>query len=1741
MLLMLTSSIAALAVTLPPTPTQSEHLTATEIAGFASLNSTETVSIQNFPNAISNSFKIDIPEGEAVRNISLALAPSALPRTEGISFIAPSDFNQTGATSEGVDYNTSGLQVSAIDEYWSFEGTNNLPTGWTSTNSYYGRVNTMSCGTNGSSARSLTLRHSTVYVTSNVVDLSSLSNGQIAFWMREGQSGCGEDPDSSEHLYLQYKRSSGSWGQITYFNAGLGYPYYTPRNVAFNLPSDAFHANFQFRWYMPRGSGTCCDWWFVDDVRLTKPGGQGNWTSPAFGPSATNSNYRSLPGPYGLMSIDTDAPANSVTWSILDGTNNTPLDGFSGRQGRFADLGGIDWVKHPKIRLKVTLEAMGTGSVTKVNGIHIQGRFVDNFDDTPSTWTLINTNWDGDSINGNGEAYSPTILSRRPISRITTALTATGGGRLEATIDDGPWQTFPANGVTNLAVSAHEIQFRWTGQGQYFELEKFDIELHGSGLPESPVIDLGGDGREEWGIKNQSIGTWGWQDVLADGNRSIDVKFPGQHNIGVWIPKDSDGFLLFEISPELATGVSDLQMQLLVGGNLISSWNYGSGDESRTFRVQGADRNNLVAELAISQPVWSRSGVEYVAAEIMLDAPAGGARLGGIAIPHVASATLHFEPDSDFVLGLNNLAGNGWLTLPLAMSWKYPGAMRVTLTELNTGLATAIELVSTANLSTTLSPSWQMFEVGHNISILEGELAALRYDLVAENNAVTYTVWLGASPLPPNTIEGDADAIILPAAFSTGGYSLGAGASGPGMCCDLSPTLRFSLNASWDDEELLTLTLRGVMADGLVSLPWVHLFGAGPAQGVENDMKITDWRVLNDRGISIADETSYLKSDSDISVEVDFGFEELNSMFAPRSGDIEVRLLENGIVKAQTTSLNQGLATFSTRTPLATGDVEYAVEFTPLVGGTDVTTIILNRSFAIDSISPQVINQSVDAHDNLEPSLSQTLTFELSDSPVLPTDVTLMLWREWQDDADDDGEIDADEFQPEPFNLPNNLSKSQGNYSFTFDDTYGSEGDLIAGYITGSDPAGNGIVDGGSGEAESHLFVYQLMTDEAPSIDRTGAMWVGGPRLRLHPSPIYGLVVPFEEANGFSDIDHISFNLAGNSDLEKLPVRWNASDNECSTSSENMQILGCNVTATVGNLTAFTSQMQIQIDFRIGWALPDEGDLRREPDIEVVDRAGQGDWVALPELRWRFSTDLQVEPDSIQVDLEQGKRSANGAWVAPGSNITISGRVSFSPTGDLPIDEMKVKIRLNGRGLTVRTENGWWTATVKASNQAGPTEELTFELTEIPAQARDVTDRGLAIFYITVDNAPPTPIAVVGPRVGSEIPVSSLSSLVVELQVKELQQLDIETLSLHWLVTHGSNPYGDEIASGEAEVILPSHNAAGEAIPVRSTLDLESVIPAVMLSEELTLHIWISGQDMVGSQMVSDIQFNSEGNPFAAWQIQQLQADLLVEDSDLSYSKSGEIELGESITVSVLVHNLGEVYGTAELTFEEVDSEGVRRSLTPVSVQVGVDPKGSSEGQIDWVPTSAGHYFIVVSMAGEEVATGITITVAQPAETGVLAGLEAKGFTIEMIGILGGLLIMLVAVVVIGKRTRDAPDENWFEEGDATATVEAEIIEGANSGSPAGQQMAQAEWATMQANQVGQQGQSGQQQEWTPEQISHWQQQTNSQAGQQQEWTPEQIAWWQQQQQVQQGYSQQYTEQGWQGYQQAQQDYNPPN
>ena len=180
-----------------------------------------------------------------------------------------------------------------------------------------------------------------------------------------------------------------------------------------------------------------------------------------------------------------------------------------------------------------------------------------------------------------------------------------------------------------------------------------------------------------------------------------------------------------------------------------------------------------------------------------------------------------------------------------------------------------------------------------------------------------------------------------------------------------------------------------------------------------------------------------------------------------------------------------------------------------------MTTITTERSFQTDSLAPLLIDVNLEHYDHLQHSTNQQLRFEIYDRPILPGSMTLMLWREWLNDYNFNDWPDEEEYVPFQLAVPGNLSMSQGNYTFTYDDNPGTYGDKVAGYLVGSDPAGNPLLDGGGPGPDDHLFMYELALDGAPIAYGENATMDGDRQPWLHPGNEYEFIIPFTEPNGF--------------------------------------------------------------------------------------------------------------------------------------------------------------------------------------------------------------------------------------------------------------------------------------------------------------------------------------------------------------------------------------------------------------------------------------------------------------------------------------------------------------------------------------------------------------------------------------------------------------------------------------------------
>ena len=371
------------------------------------------VQISQWPDGISELIKVEVPDNEALTGIDLTMQPELLPRTGEISWTTSTDWHQNGAMPESVDYNqTTGLSLMSINEHWDFQG--GFPADWvasTPANTFpnvawnsptyptagqgdtYIDHTTLSCGSNGTVAGAMKLQSDTSggigsstgghTLDAPRIDLSGASSVEVHYWVRKGWSACGEEPDTNENLEVKYLDSNLQWQVLDTFLGSVSgqQPAFQVSHV---LPSNAYHSDFVLRFHHVYGTSNQFDWWFVDDVIITKPGNMGNWTSPEFGPD-TIGNFQSVPGPYGLVSIDSSIPTGStLNWSVLDANTMNPISGYENLNSIWANLGPIDWEEHPKLRLRLEMVKGGSsqGAMT-IHGVHVQGRIVDSFDRSP--------------------------------------------------------------------------------------------------------------------------------------------------------------------------------------------------------------------------------------------------------------------------------------------------------------------------------------------------------------------------------------------------------------------------------------------------------------------------------------------------------------------------------------------------------------------------------------------------------------------------------------------------------------------------------------------------------------------------------------------------------------------------------------------------------------------------------------------------------------------------------------------------------------------------------------------------------------------------------------------------------------------------------------------------------------------------------------------------------------------------------------------------------------------------------------------------------------------------------------------------------------------------------------------------------------------------------------------------------------------------------------------------------------
>ncbi len=1625
---------------------------------YTPVGQTVEISIPVYPNGSSSILKVEVPGGEALQELDLELQPRPLPIVEEFSWDTPSHFNNTGAVFDNVDYNKTGLTILPHGIDWDFETANH---GWTlSANGGWARgydsTLGQSNGVHGGSNAIYTYNGnypnymgSTYWATSPTFDCSSCSGTwSLSYWKR-----LGVESSSWDHAYVQIKNAQGGWINLwsnsgtvndgSYSMASHGVGSYISNN-----PS----AQVRFGLGTTDGSVTYTGW-NIDDVSILPVGGVSggfaNWTSPDFGPQAMT-GVTSVPGAYGIFSIDAIVPSGAaLKWTILDATTLSPIPGFSDRSEHVADLGIIDWETHPSLRLKLALVA-GSGGAPHIYSINLQGRVVDDFFADPSAdgWSLGGASWSSADNRIYGTAsevvFTPTYEVARPISRIRTDMVMSGSAQIEVSVNGGNWSSIEQTVTQTLNSSASSVRFKIFGGGSYWQLDRFEVDLQGAGMPMHPRIDIALDNRYEWEIPSGAHGLWGWQNRLGSGYLETKMSFstPSTRQVSLLLPTAGIEAMAFDLTP-VGAATNNITLDFKVGSTTIFSRNISTIAKSTTISVVGDELIQLNAALLNATP--SSSGEGYSMTIVDLDITASGGSdllLRGLRAPYSPTAVISADGDHPLVRSINEVIASqsgmtGTQYIPIPLQSDMPAGYIARMARSSSSTAPNIISMSMTNVSQfePLTPSWQWIEVDVLFDTQE-DAQRVELELAAINKYASFHCSVDA--IQPAASQGE----MAGNCQGQGNYDLIEWHPQNPMEVTKNNTLirvhwSFRFDSGWDDEDLLDVRTSMVTVSGTHSLPEVFAFGAGSTNGVENDVNLDDWWVVNQIGEEVPKTALFLSPGAVVDVVVKIGFEDVGDMWSPRSGEVEVSLWQSGVQLNSTTTLDKGFATMSAAVPSSGAYITWEVRLSGL-NGQGVAYSVRSYTFQTDSLAPEVIGMSIARHDHLAPSINQRIEFTIHDRPVLPQSIYLHLWKQWIHDIDDDGLPDADEYVFNSIDLPDDLSALTGNYVITLDDTAAADGDLVAGYLSGADPAGNLLLGGGGAGADQHLFMYQVLRDIAPNILGNEVYYSDGAHSWLHPETSYTLNVPLEEGNGISDLSSVRIELASNSQDDRLVISWDGDDQRCTSESSDLLLESCVLGARYGNTTPYTSSMEIRITFHLQWTLLSDSYLSREPLVEVVDRAGQSSYSLLPELRWRYSPDMMIPRSSMNVSIADSVPNSEGAWVRPGAAATIQGEVMWSSDGVLVNPPVDVAILLDGQRHTVLAIAGGFTANVEMPMTSGD-HPLNVELANLPTNAEDLTDRSTPVMWIVVDGDRPEVIEVLSPRPNSVLTMEDLSELEVEIRVKELEQLNPTSLQVNWRIQPlDSLPGVLPVAEGVTIPTYMENRLSGQSIPVMALLDVASVLEDGVDLSALELIVWLVGADMAGNQF--DGLLNSEVVPLGTWAVEQKSPSFSMQRSDIEYSKWGDLNEGESVTISITVHNSGKLGGQVEILVEVVRPGGERVKLDQTYLYIEAGSHNTSDSV--WNLKGLGAVWIEATIISTgEGATGPTLRIVEATSEG-LFGAGVAGVDSIYIWLAVALMVILSIVFVALMRQSGSgetwiDDEEWEEEVvDQTALVD---------------------------------------------------------------------------------------------------------
>jgi hypothetical protein len=1592
------------------------------------LGQTTTVSIGSYPDGVNDATSISVPSGEAISGIELSLDEGVLPVSAAKVFDSPADYDHPLAVYDGMDVNNSVLQLLPQGWMYDFDGANT----WTLGSAWYVGKDTSTSsrpltGNVPSGANTLYSHNgnypnnmgSTIWATSPVMNCGGCSGG----WDLKFQRQLGVESSTWDRAFVSVKNPSGSWVNVWSNSGTVSDSVFTSQTITISNYVTA-NSNLQVRFGIGRtDSSVQYSGWNVDDVEIIPKAsgistGEGNWTSQPFGPGAT---LGSEPSSYGLMVIDAEIPTGALfEWSLIDASTGTPLPGYREMTDLTVDLGAIDWEATPSLRFKTHMMTGPSGG-PKIHSIGISGAINESFSENPAIhdWILSGTTWSqsSGSVSGSGSITSPMYRISNGFGALSTSVVATGSPVLEANIDDQGWQPYPLEGYTTVDEVGHSVQFRFQSTAGSYSVDSFYVETVRS-IPNTGLrLDVGADGVSDWGFDGDNAGSFGMQNRLANGNvcQTLATTPSSAGVFDVLLPLS--GIDQFGFTVSASTEMKSPYMNIKIGGSDVT--NRGFNNFETAYFVEFSQNELGALNNALSNAADDRGilGLPMARVSITIGSSQSSAdvTLCGIFAPYEAALNLNLAANSALVQGLNqelssviSLGGVKEVRIPVRMMSS--GSVKITINSVSSSPTLNPVSLTISPPVDTLTPSTDWITVNSTFDL--SPLGVMDAESYVKNNGWSIDFTLRGPSGQSKVLCGT---VVLPlsgpsvANCQQSGYALGwsdVDASGEismvGSGSYIQFTHTFQMPVSWNDEPYASLNVMLVSPTG-PTLPLNHVFGLGNANGIENDVSLKGFTIVSQSGVETDAASASLIQGTFVTVNAYLGFEGVRDA-VPRTGQAQVRLLVDGQDKGSTSLILNGVASIIYSVPSSANNLEMELEVTPVAGQGVAYEVNPVANFTMDSIAPMLIGMDVDTFDHVDASPSTEINFILGDSPSLPHHADAHLWRSWVDDVNMDGSIDEDEVQIIPLEQPEDMLATIGEFTLTMDTSQAPDGEYVQGWLSVADGAGNVMIEGGS--MNTPLFNLQIRSDGTPSLGTEyDLIWGQFGDGWLHPGEANLLQIPVWDKNGVTDIESIELNL-GSTESDSAIIYWDSEDDQCYSNHVYVDVESCSIDGGDG---VFSEQGAFNVNFSIEWGFDPDPSFVRIPSVQITDRLGQTVVFPLYDASWQYSGELTLDQSQSKLLIDMNEVNSVGAYAAEDSSMEYQGELVWYRSMRTIEQSLDVLMRINGQESVVETYGNFSFART-VPDQPGE-HGLFLSMYNPPSGA---VLRGLdegPVTTIFVDQQAPILMEIGSPNAQDIIAESDWSDLMIQLTVRELEQLNPDSLVLNYAV-HPAG-LGLNVAAmydGQTPMELLGGRAHGEQIPIAATLDLEDIISESDRTEALELRVWVTGEDMAGNAFSED--FNDVDAPFHTWDLEQRVPDFtFVGEPSVKYG-GDSVRVDETVEISATIVNNGNADGSVQIVLELVESNGARTRVD--ARQLEVAPGTSTVYTGTWVPSRTGTMWLEVQILGSETMQTPTLRVKEAESEGFLGTVSEVNPVV--LGVLVILSLVLVGLLVFGLR-----------------------------------------------------------------------------------------------------------------------------